>query len=286
MTPADPENNPKPFDSPVASTWCPGCGNFGIWVSLKNALTQLGLAPEQVVIVYGIGCSGNMTNLVRAYGFHALHGRAVPVAEAVKLINHDLTVIVVAGDGDSYGEGLNHFISACRANHDITYLVHDNRTYSLTTGQTSPTSDPGYVTKSTPAGNPDRPLNPLSLALSAGASFVSRGFSGEPRHLVELIKAAIQHRGFSLVNVFQPCVTFNKVNTFKWFSERVFKLEAPQTIDQAWLTSRAADRLPIGVLYQETRPAYHEQIEFLKNGPLADQPVESRDITDLLEKFR
>jgi len=201
-------------------------------------------------------------------------------------MNHNLTVIVVAGDGDSYGEGLNHFISACRTNHDITYLVHDNRTYSLTTGQTSPTSDPGYVTKSTPAGNTDQPLNPLSLALSAGASFVSQGFSGEPRHLIELIKTAIQHRGFSLVNLFQPCVTFNKVNTFKWFSERVYKLEAPQSINQAWVTSRLTDKLPIGVLYQETRPAYHDQLEVLKNGPLAEQPVASRDITDLLAKFR
>lgn len=276
----------KPFDSPVQPTWCPGCGNFGIWVSLKNALIQLGLTPEQVVIVYGIGCSGNMTNTVRAYGFHALHGRAVPVAEAIKLVNHNLAVIVVAGDGDAYGEGLNHFINACRVNHDITYLVHDNRSYSLTTGQTSPTSDLGYVSKSTPAGSPDQPLNPLSLALAAGASFISRGFSGEPKHLENLITQAVQHRGFSLVDVLQPCVTFNKINTVKWFSERVYKLAASSEIDQAWTMARATDKLPIGVIYQDSRPAYHERIEVLKDGPLADQPVELRNVADLLERFR
>src|SRR5579872_3009299 len=206
--------NLEDYTSPVFPTWCPGCGDFGIWASLKNALVSLQLEPYQVMIVYGIGCSGNMCNFINAYGFHGLHGRAIPVAEGVKIANNTLPVLVVGGDGDLLGEGLSHFITACRGNTDITVILHDNQVYGLTTGQASPTADKGLRTKSTPQGVIEVRLNPLVTAITQGATYVARGFAGDQILTTQLIAEAIRHKGFSFVNILQPCTTFNDMHTY------------------------------------------------------------------------
>ncbi|MFH0952058.1 MAG: thiamine pyrophosphate-dependent enzyme [Patescibacteria group bacterium] len=272
-------------------TWCPGCGNHSIWLSLKQSITSLGLNPEEVVVSYGVGCSGNETNTLKTYGFHSLHGRPIPPAEGVKLTNHKLKVIAVSGDGDAYSEGMSHFIYSMRGNHDITYIVHDNQIYGLTTGQTSPTSAKGTVTKTTPDGSIEEPVNPIALALTVGATFVARGFSGDNKQLTGLITAAIKHKGFSLVDVFQPCVTFNKVNTFPWFFQRVYKLEdtdhKTDDYNAAWEKSHEmGDKIPTGIFYQVTKPAYHEQVRVLKEKPLIEQPVKVRDLSEDLKKYQ
>ncbi len=281
----------QPFDAPNFPTWCPGCGNFGIWTALKQALTQLALDPSQIVIVFGIGCSGNESNFIRAYGFHGLHGRALPVAEGVALANHGLTTIVVGGDGDGYGEGMTHFIHTIRANPNITYLVHDNQVYGLTKGQTSPTSEHGFVTPSTPSGNPDNPVNPISLALSAGAGFVARGFAGDSAHLTGLIVEAIKHRGFSLVDVFQPCVTFNEHNTYTWFYKRVVKLETlkhnPADLQAAWIRSQhGVDQIPIGVYYRHEGSTLADTYPIIATKPLVAQAPAPRSLQPIFKKLR
>jgi 2-oxoglutarate ferredoxin oxidoreductase subunit beta len=281
----------KKFEAPNFPTWCPGCGNFGIWTALKQALAELQLEPHKVVIVFGIGCSGNESNFVRAYGFHGLHGRALPVAEGIALANHGLTTVVVGGDGDGYGEGMAHFIHTIRANPNITYLVHNNQVYGLTKGQTSPTSEHGFQTPSTPGGNPDNPVNPISLAISAGAGFVARGFAGDTAHLQTLIVSAIKHRGFSLVDVFQPCVTFNSLNTYAWFYKRVVKMETlnhnPADIQAAWIKSQhGTDQIPIGVFYQHDGPTLADAFPMLKEKPLVEQSPEKRQLRPLFEKMK
>ncbi len=277
--------------SPYFPTWCPGCGNFGVWTALKNALVELNLPEEELVVVYGVGCSGNMADFNRVYGFHALHGRAIPNAIAMKLANHRLNIIVVAGDGDTYGEGLNHFLSAVRGNHNVTLLVHDNQVYGLTTGQTAPTTEKGTKTKSTPMGAPDAPVNPIGLALTADATFVARGFSGNIAHLTGLIKAAIQHPGFALVDMFQPCFTFNKVNTYHYFKERVYKLEDvnhnPQDRGAAWQKTYEHDKLPIGIFYQDPNSvAFHQTLAQLQTAPLTKQSVEQVDLSVAMRHYR
>lgn len=277
------------FESPHFPTWCPGCGDFAIWAALKNALANLGLSKDETVIVYGIGCSGNMTNFMDVYGFHGLHGRPIPVAVGVKLANHKLPVIVIAGDGDTFGEGTNHFLHAARANADITVIVHDNQIYGLTTGQTSPTSAQGTVSKTTPSGSVERPFHPLALALTGGATHVSRGFSGDIPHLTSLFEAAIRHKGFSFIDVFQPCVTFNKVNTYAYFRERVVKLEeggyTPHDRMAAMKKVWDQRKLPIGVFYEEQAPAHHEQLAVLKEKTLLAQAPKKRDIAKLLQQL-
>ncbi|MEK7538107.1 MAG: 2-oxoacid:ferredoxin oxidoreductase subunit beta [Patescibacteria group bacterium] len=278
------------FASPNFPTWCPGCGNFGIWTALKQALAELNIELHRTVIVFGIGCSGNESNFVKAYGFHGLHGRTLPVAEGVALANSGLTTIAIGGDGDGYGEGMAHFIHTIRANPNITYIVHDNQVYGLTKGQTSPTSEHGFKTPSTPLGNPDLPINPISLAIAAGAGFVARGFAGDAGHLTGLIKAAIQHRGFSLVDVFQPCVTFNATNTFRWFFGKVVKLETlkhdPTNRDTAWKQAQNEEKLPIGVFYQKESPTLQDGFPVLAKKTLVEQSPEKRQIRPLLEKMK
>jgi len=264
--------------SPYFPTWCPGCGNYGVWTAFKNALIELNLPEEQVVVVYGVGCSGNMADFNRVYGFHALHGRALANAMGMKLANHNLKIIVVAGDGDTYGEGLNHFISAMRGNHDITLLVHDNQVYGLTTGQTSPTTEKGIKTKSTPQGAPEVPLNPVAMALSCDATFVARGFSGNLAHLTGLIKQAILHEGFSLVDMFQPCFTFNHHNTHQYFRERVYNLQEteyqPNNKVVAWEKSFENQKLPTGVFYEDMNSVpFHKTVIQLEKQPLVNQSI-------------
>ncbi|MHB1648289.1 MAG: thiamine pyrophosphate-dependent enzyme [Cuniculiplasma sp.] len=260
------------YKGSVKADWCPGCGNFAQLSAIPMALSQLGIAPENSVIVSGIGCSSNMPEYMRAYGFHGIHGRSLPAAQAIKWANKELTVIAYGGDGDGYNEGTQHLYHGARRNSDITYIVSDNQIFGLTTGQASPTSRLGMKTKTTPDGNLEPPINPLSMALSAGATFVAREFSGDVKHLVETIKKAIQHKGFSFIDVFSPCVTYNKDNTYDFFRERVYKLEDQKhdTSDIMAAFAKAAewgDKIPIGILYQredkilsDVDPVLHENL--------------------------
>ncbi len=279
------------FDTNYKSTWCPGCGNFGILIALKQALVELGLKPENVLVIGGIGCSGNVINFIRTYAWHSLHGRAVPTAVGAKLANQDLTVIVLAGDGDGYGEGMGHFIHSIRGNADITYITHDNKLYSLTTGQAAPTANRGTKTKSTPEGVIEIAANPVNLALSAGCTFVARGFAGKADHLKEIFKSAISHPGFSLVDVFQPCVTFNKVNTFKWYFDRLYNLDEKAGYNRRDLLSAFqqgliwGDKIPYGVFYQGTRPTYGHNLPQLKGRALVKRPVAVRNVSALAKEF-
>jgi 2-oxoglutarate ferredoxin oxidoreductase subunit beta len=261
----------------VDPDWCPGCGDFGVLAALNKALVDLQVQPYNVVTISGIGCSSNLPGYISTYGMHTLHGRALAVATGVKLANHDLTVVVTGGDGDGFGIGGNHFIHTMRRNVDLVYLAMDNQIYGLTTGQMSPTSQLGMKTKSTPYGSVENPINPISLALAAGATFVARGFSGEQKHLTELIKQAIQHKGFAFIDVFSPCVTYNLDNTYPWFKQRVKKLEDDPSYDSTnWTAAMGksqiwGEEIPIGKFFQRTDlPALHQAEPILdEGGPLA-----------------
>jgi 2-oxoglutarate/2-oxoacid ferredoxin oxidoreductase subunit beta len=283
--------NEQAFQTKNKPTWCPGCGNLSIWVALRQALAELNLKQHQVLILYGIGCSGNGANFIKTYAWHSLHGRAVPSAIGAKLANKDLTVIVMAGDGDSYGEGMGHFIHAIRGNADITYITHDNKVYGLTTGQSSPTANKGYKSKSTPEGIIETAANPISLGLAAGGSFISRGFAGDADHLKGLLINAIKHKGFSLVDVFQPCVTFNKTNTFKWYFDRLYNLDQDQTYKNndrqtAFKQSMTwGKKIPYGIFYQGARPTYGGHLPQLQGQSLIKRPVKVRNLDNLFKIF-
>lgn len=284
------------YDKP---NWCPGCGDFSVWVSLKNAIVQLGLNPWEVVLVSGIGCSGKLPYWVKTYGFNGLHGRPMPVAEGIKLANHGLTVIVIGGDGDQYGEGGNHLLHAARRNIDLTVLVHNNQVYGLTTGQFSPTTDIGEKNKANPNPIMEAPVNPIEFALSAGATFVARGFAGDHKHETELITAAIKHKGFAIIDTMQPCVTFNHKNTFSWFYERVYKLDEthdPKDKIKAFqkagewplrvqLAEGEKEKIPTGIFYQEDRPTWEDATPQLGSLPLVKHQIDNRDISKLLEEL-
>ena len=270
-------------------TWCPGCGNFGIWQGLKTAFSKMKLDPDMLAIIFGIGCSGNMNDFLWANSFHALHGRAIPNAIGVKIANHTLPVIVIAGDGDSYGEGGNHFLHACRGNHDITVIVHDNRVYGLTTGQLAPTAFKGFKSKSTPQGIIEVPVNPIALAISQGATFVAQGFSQDMNQMVDLIEKGINHRGFSLINVFQPCVTFNQINSYQWYRERVYKLTSENhdsgDLNKAWARSQEIEeKIPLGIIYQVERPVYTDSLEQVQKNPLVESQL-SIDLDKFITDF-
>jgi 2-oxoglutarate ferredoxin oxidoreductase subunit beta len=265
----------KDFKADVSPDWCPGCGDFGVLNVLQKACAELEIQPQELLVVSGIGCSSNLPGFFRSYGVHSLHGRALPFATGAKLANHHLTVLATGGDGDGYGIGLNHFIQAMRRNINLTYIVMNNEIYGLTTGQTSPTSEQGMVTKSTPGGNLENMLNPLALALASGCGYIARGFSGDPKHLLKLYMDGIQYPGFALIDVFSPCVTFNKQNTYHWFRDRVYRLEDkghdatsfPLAMERAmeWGT-----KLPIGLFYRNPnpRPSLDQVDPALADGPL------------------
>lgn len=279
------------FRTPIKPVWCPGCGNFGILSALRGALADSGLEPHRLLIVSGIGCHGAVVQYVNVNGFHSIHGRTLPVATGIKLANHELTVIAMAGDGDGYGIGMGHFIHAMRRNLDLTFIVHNNKRYSLTTGQTSPTTDKGESTKSTPFGAIEIPVNPLTLAISSGATYISRGFAGDPPHLRKLIAGAIAHKGFALVDVLQPCVTFNHVNTNTFYKERLYRLEEAEhdmgnRIAAYERGLEWGDRIPIGLFLRERRPTYEDEVATIKNMPLVKRPVEGVDITGTMEQFK
>lgn len=244
--------------------WCPGCGNFGILKIVQAALHELGRHPASVVLVSGIGQAAKIPQYVNAHYFNGLHGRALPPATAIKASNPSLTVIAESGDGDMYGEGGNHFIHAIRRNPDITTIVHDNMVYGLTKGQASPTSRKGFVTPVQCHGVTSEPLNPVALALSLNASFVARGFAGDIEGTKELVKEAILHRGYALVDILQPCVTFNRVNTFRWFKEHTYPLEASHDASNREAAFRRAleqEHLPLGIFYREEgRPTFEDNL--------------------------
>lgn len=274
------------------ATWCPGCGDFAVLRALQIALASLELNPKDVVIVSGIGCSSNLPGFLNSYGFHGLHGRAVPVASGIKLANHDLNVIIAGGDGDGYGIGLGHFIHAMRRNLDITYVVMNNQVYGLTTGQAAPTSEKGMLTKSTPQGVLEGPVNPIALALVSGATFVARGFSGDADHLAKLTEDGIKHKGFSLIDIMSPCVTYNRQNTYQWFRERVYRLEEDNhdmlNMDQALKRSQEWEaRIPLGIFYNNPKPTYESGEQVLKDMPLVHQPIDRTVelVKELIEDF-
>jgi 2-oxoglutarate ferredoxin oxidoreductase subunit beta len=278
------------FNTQCDPTWCPGCGNFSIWNELKRALDELKIPQEKILIVYGIGCSGNMYNTINVNAWHSLHGRAVPTAMGAKLANKDLTVIVVAGDGDGLGEGMGHFIHALRANVDVTYLVHENKVYGLTTGQAAPTSDKGFVSRSTPEGLIEVPINPVSLAITTGGSFVARGYAAKPAQLKELIKQAILHKGFSFVDILQPCVTFNKINTYQYYQNKVYELSEAGHDSSDWQKAMIVghewgEKIPLGVVYQDAREDYLDDLPQEKGKALVNRPVVKRSIKKLVSEF-
>ncbi len=265
----------------VDPDWCPGCGDFGVLAAVQKALVELHIQPHNVVTISGIGCSSNFPGYVETYGMHTLHGRALAVATGVKMSNHHLTVMVTGGDGDGFGIGGNHFVHTMRRNVDLLYIVMDNQIYGLTTGQTSPTSRIGMKTKSMPFGNIEAPVNPMAMALAAGATFVARGYSAEQKHLTDLIKQGIRHKGFSFPDVFSPCVTYNHDNTYQWFKPRVKKLEDDPSYDASdWYAAMGKaqlwdDEIPIGKFFQRTDlPSLHGAEPILSD----DVPMVKRDL--------
>lgn len=279
------------FKTGYLPTWCPGCGDFGIWMGLKNALVELGIGPDDALLVYGIGCHGNMSAWMRTYGVEGLHGRTLPLAQGAKLANHTVPVIAISGDGDCLGEGGNHFIHAAKRNPDITVIIHDNQVYGLTTGQASPTAKDHLKTKSTPEGVTDTPMNPLALGLVSGATFVARGFAGDMPGLTKIIVAAIKHKGFSVVDILQPCVTFNHVYTYQWYRSRLYQLDHSgyQPNNRLAAIEKAlewGDKIPVGVFYEELIPTSEDHEPALSVGPLSHQPLGVADVDTLLSEFR
>lgn len=252
------------------------------------ALSEQSLAPSSIMISFGIGCSGNMNDFVNANAMHGLHGRAITTAVGMKLANHMMPVLAVVGDGDCYGEGGNHFLHACRGNHDITVIIHDNNVYGLTTGQVSPTAEKGQKSKSTPGGIIETPVDPLALAITQGATFVAQTFAGDTKHMVETIKKAMQHKGFSVVNVLQPCVTFNKKMTYQYYMKNIYKLPATHDPSNKMMALEEAfkvqeEKFALGVIYQTDRDAYHtravanESISLVNQTPFKDMQVLAAD---------
>jgi len=264
------------------TTWCPGCGNFSILKSVKKALAELDIAPHELMISSGIGQAAKMPHYLNSHMFNGLHGRSLPVAQGMKMANPGMHVLCVSGDGCSYGEGGNHFLAAIRRNLNITLLVHNNQIYGLTKGQASPTTARGHVTKTQPGGAQSEGFNPISTAVAMKASFVARSFSGEPDHLVSMIKEAMEHKGFSLVDILQPCVSFNKVNTFGWYKERSYFLENHDPEDWAaamQVGDEFGDRIPLGVIYRTCREP------FALGEKLAVQEYDQNDLKAVMQSY-
>jgi len=269
--------------------WCPGCGNFGILRAFKDAMVEMGLEPHQFTIVSGIGQAGKFPHYVKCNTFNGLHGRTLPVATGIRLANHEMPVMAFAGDGDCYGEGGNHLIHAIRRNINVKLFVHDNQIYGLTKGQASPTTMEGMKTKNQPFGVFSEQLNPMALAVALDCSFAARGFAGDTKHLTQLIKEAVKHKGFSLVDILQPCVTFNRVNTFEWYRQRVYHIEPEYNPEDKVTAFQKAlewgDRIPLGVIYKNNRMTLEERIPVIKDKPLVKQPFDLSKIEGTLKEF-
>ncbi|MXQ52308.1 2-oxoacid:ferredoxin oxidoreductase subunit beta [Shimazuella alba] len=269
----------KEFRNKVKPNWCPGCGDFTVLASMQRAFANLGKEPEEVAIVSGIGCSGRIAGYVNSYGFHGVHGRSLPIAQGLKLANRDLTVVASGGDGDGFAIGMGHTVHAIRRNVDITYIVMDNQIYGLTKGQTSPRSEMGFKTKSTPNGSIEAAISPMEMALTVGAGFVAQTVSSDLKGMTAIIEAGIKHKGFSLINVYSPCVTYNKINTYDWFKQNLTSLDEiegydPSNRGQAMQTLMEHSGLVTGIIYQNTeRPSYEELIKGYKEEPLVKQDI-------------
>ncbi|MCM3594221.1 MULTISPECIES: 2-oxoacid:ferredoxin oxidoreductase subunit beta [Bacillaceae] len=283
----------KEFRNNVKPNWCPGCGDFSVQAAIQRAAANAGLEPDQLAVVSGIGCSGRISGYINAYGFHGIHGRSLPIAQGVKMANKDLTVIASGGDGDGFAIGMGHTIHAIRRNIDVTYIVMDNQIYGLTKGQTSPRSDVGFKTKSTPKGSIESSLSVMEMALTAGATFVAQSFSTDLKDLTSIIEAGINHKGFSLINVFSPCVTYNKINTYDWFKENLTKLSDIEGYDPsnrmtAMQTLMEKNGLVTGLIYQnKNQPSYQELVHNYSETPLshADLQISEEKFNELLSEF-
>jgi 2-oxoglutarate ferredoxin oxidoreductase subunit beta len=285
------QRNPKDYEG-LKPVWCPGCGDFGVLNALKKVLADLDLDPKDIALVTGIGCSSQISSFLKAYAFHGVHGRLLPVATAIKLMNPRLTVIGAGGDGDGYAIGLSHFLHAVRRNVDITYIVMNNQVYGLTKGQASPTAAPGFVTSSTPQGTKERDVDGVKLALAAGVTFVARGFSGDVPQLVKLFKEAILHPGFALVDVLSPCVTYNRVNTYDWFRENIINLDEDPEYDptdrvRVLAKIMTLDRIPTGLIFKDpSSKPYSRLVLKDPDSPPALEDLRVRpELAELQEQF-
>jgi 2-oxoglutarate ferredoxin oxidoreductase subunit beta len=280
--------NPTEYQSRITPTWCPGCGGFGIWGAIKMAFAKQNLSKDDVCLVYDVGCSSNAADFFSVYGVHGLHGRTISTAIGIHLTNPDFPVLAIGGDGGVYGEGVEHFIEAIRGNFNITAIVHNNGLYSLTTGQRSPISYKGMKTKSTPYGNIEEAFKPLQTAIIHNGGFIARGFAGDIPGVADLIYEAMQYKGFALVDILQPCPSFNKEMNFAWYKERVYKLpdnEGLPVREALKVLDEAPDRLVTGVLYRANRETYIDQISYLQT-PLVKQSIDNINITALLKEFK
>ncbi|WP_298837644.1 thiamine pyrophosphate-dependent enzyme [Clostridium sp.] len=273
------------------TAWCPGCGDRNILLTLKETLIELGKKPHEVLIVGGIGQAAKTAQYINTNGFCGLHGRALPPAIAAKIVNKAMTVIVNTGEGDAYGEGGNHFIHNVRRNVDITHFVHNNQIYGLTKGQASPTSDIGHVTNVQPFGSNNIPLNPVLLAITLGAGFVARAFSNDKESLKEIMLQAINHKGYALVDILQPCVSFNKINTHKWYKDRIYMLDDTYDPTNKLKAMEKAmewgDKIPVGILYKEEKPHFTDKLDFLRDGkPLVDKDIDLDKISGFMNEFK
>ncbi len=288
--PRRPPLSVKDFKGKADPDWCPGCGDFGVLNALKSAVVELGLQPHEVLTISGIGCSSNLPGYINTFGMHTLHGRSLAVATGAQLGNHELKVVVTGGDGDGFGIGGNHFLHTMRRNVDLTYIVMDNQIYGLTTGQVSPTSRKGMKTKTTPHGSVENPVNAIPMAIVCGATYVARGFSGQQKHLIQLIKGAIEHKGFAFIDVLSPCVTYNKDNTHEFFKQRTQKLDEmghdPKDLHAAIEKGNLwGEVIPIGLFYRNDEAASLDELEpvLSEGGPLARRRLEiSQENADAL----
>jgi 2-oxoglutarate ferredoxin oxidoreductase subunit beta len=272
------------------TAWCPGCGNLSILQSVKQALVASNLKPHEVLFVSGIGQAAKAPHYLNANLFNGLHGRSLPVATGAKLASPNLTVIVESGDGCNYGEGGNHLLAAMRRNIDVTLLVHNNQIYGLTKGQASPTTAEGFVTKAQPQGVASAPFNPIAVAVVMRAGFVARGFAGMIDELSGLIQQGISHHGFALIDVLQPCVSFNKINTFAWYKQRCTPLpstyEPTDWVEASKAASEWGERIPIGVIYRNERPSFEDHFPVLSQGPLVDRELDRAMLGSIMEGYK
>jgi len=269
--------------------WCPGCGNFGILRAFKQAMVELGLEPHQFTVVSGIGQSGKFPHYTKCNTFNGLHGRTLPIATGIRLVNPSMPVIAVAGDGDCYGEGGNHLIHGIRRNIDVSIFVHNNQVYALTKGQASPTTMEGVKTKIQPQGVVAEPLSPIALAVALDCSFVARSYAGDIEHLSAMMKEAVSHKGFALLDILQPCVTYNRINTYPWFKERVYKLDSSyDPTDRAAAFAKALEfgpKIPLGIVYRNDRLTLEDRLQLSQEPPLVDRPFDPAQLGDVMKEF-